>query len=526
MDKKKTPSPKATSGKKPSGKQEKAKANWLPDDFNWFDDSVAPPKTSRSAASKTASKKAQKPTKKQRNDWWAMPVSLVLLCLLAAMGYLATNSVGRYANFREMRMLVERQTFYPGITIDGEDVSDYTKNQALSKWAAKDAEQNNRYSATLSIDGQTWHLTAADMGYQNNYRQVIESAWAVGRYGTLEERYNAVRTAGDGKTRAYQVQVSADKMALKEKTDAIADELSVAPVNAKIKAFDPSTLSFVYTEAKPGLMVDKDKLLKSVTQAINQNTHDVAIVRETIYPARTPNELSEIYGEISTATTNASSSTNNRLTNIDLALKALDGHMIKPGETFSFNDVVGQRTKGKGYKAAGAIENGILTDQIGGGICQVSTTLFNAVAKADLEIVERSPHSRPSTYVDKGKDAAVDWPNQDFKFKNNSVNPIYISARLDNEKRVTVKMFGEKLKNGMTISIEAKTTSTVKPGADRYIKDSSLAPGEQVLVEKARNGYKAEAYRVYIDSSGNEIRRELLCKSTYAASGTVYKVGG
>ena len=126
------------------------------------------------------------------------------------------------------------------------------------------------------------------------------------------------------------------------------------------------------------------------------------------------------------AYTTKTTSDSNRNTNIRLACEAINGTALMPGETFSFNQTTGQRTTSKGYRSAGAIAAGQSIEEVGGGICQVSSTLFNAVARADLQIVERSPHAWPSTYVGKGEDATVNWPNLDFKFKNNTDAPIFV----------------------------------------------------------------------------------------------------
>lgn len=489
-------------------------------DFDFFDDEAFDGKPTR--------KKGRPQSRKLRrklNNWWVAPVTMVMLALLGVMGYLATNALNRQASFQMMRATVERDTFYPGVTINGTDVSSVTLNDAMAKFAENDQNQRNHYRVTLVSGDQKWELKAEDMGYQNNYREMLSSAWAVGRYGTIEERYRAVTALANEQGQSFEIQSGPSRDALKARVEAIAEELSVQPVNAKIESFNPSTLSFGFTESKDGIVVNKEALLEQVMAAIDSGTETVEIKREAVSASRTPESLSAIYGEVSTATTNASSSSSNRITNIRLACQAMDGHLIKPGETFSFNEVVGKRTREKGYKPAGAIENGIMTDQVGGGICQVSTTLFNAVAKADLTIVERSPHSRPSTYVDLGKDAAVDWPNQDFKFRNDGDTPVYIVARVTDNKRVVIKIFGQKLKDGMSIAIDSKRTATVEPGGDRYIKDKNLAKGEEVVVEGPRKGYRAETYKVYLDANGNEIRRELLCKSTYASSGRVIKVG-
>ncbi len=165
-----------------------------------------------------------------------------------------------------------------------------------------------------------------------------------------------------------------------------------------------------------------------------------------------------------------------------------------------------------------------MTEQGGGGICQVSTTLFNAVAKADLEIVERHNHSLTVGYVDKGKDATVNWDSQDLKFKNTTGGDVYICCLMTSDKRVRFAIFGKMLENGETITIEAVTTKTIKYDT-QYEVNPLLPPGQSRVVEPGKNGYKAEAYKVRWDAAGNQISKELLCKSFYKAKDQIIQMG-
>ena len=133
-----------------------------------------------------------------------------------------------------------------------------------------------------------------------------------------------------------------------------------------------------------------------------------------------------------------------------------------PGETFSFNDRVGERTAQKGYQMAPAIAGGTTFDEIGGGVCQVSSTLFNAAAMSDMTIVNRSPHAWPSSYIDKGLDATVNWPNLDFSFRNNRETPVFIIAGYA-KRKVTVEIYGMISGPGETVALDTTLISTTKP---------------------------------------------------------------
>ena len=154
--------------------------------------------------------------------------------------------------------------------------------------------------------------------------------------------------------------------------------------------------------------------------------------------------------------------------------------------------------------------------EIGGGVCQTSSTLFNAVARANLEIVSRSPHAWPSSYVEKGLDATVNWPGLDFQFRNNTEWPVYIVAWYDRNK-VTVELYGMSLGDGITIDLESKVVRTLEaPSGVKRVRNESLKPGTEKIVVKSRKGYEVETYQVWYQN-GEEIRRNLLCTSTYKA---------
>ena len=149
-------------------------------------------------------------------------------------------------------------------------------------------------------------------------------------------------------------------------------------------------------------------------------------------------------------------------------------------------------------------------------MCQTSSTLFNAVARANLEIVYRSPHAWPSSYVEKGMDATVNWPNLDFKFRNDTDWPIFIVAWYEN-REVTVEIYGMSLGEGITIDLESEVTKTIQaPEGIKYVQNTDLPAGTSQKTVSARKGYEVNTYKVWYQN-GKEISRELLCTSTYKA---------
>ena len=488
-----------------------------------------PAKKTGSRGSAGAGKKraSQKKRKKQKSSWWAWPVTLIMLVVLGGVGLTVSKEIRNYEEFKVMRETVSFEGFYPGIVIDGVDVSGRSLNEVLVSLREHEESLRQQVNVTLACGSQVWKVTPDDLDYHTNYESVVRDAFQLGRVGTVREKYEAIRKMDQTGT-VFTIDRGCDVSLLKIITDDIASGLSKEMQNARVADFDVDTLSFTFTDASEGYYVDADQLYQSALSAIQSGVggQTIVISQKTLTPTVTRGELEGTFGQITETRTSTSGSNDNRLNNIELALASLNGVCVSPGETFSFNATVGQRTKERGYRSAGAFVDGLLAEEVGGGICQVSTTLFNAVAKANLTITARQPHSRMVQYVDEGKDAAVSWPSQDFKFTNNTEYPVYIVAGLNETgNRCIISIYGQLLPNGMSIVIESEVTEKLEPGEDKYNYTTSLPTGVKKLVEAAREGCKAVAYKIYLDRNGNEIKREILCRSTYAASGAVYRVG-
>lgn len=455
--------------------------------------------------------------------WWSVPVMCVALCALAAVTVFGGGALSRWQDFQGARAQVETGTFYPGITVDGVDVSSMTLDQALAAWEEKAQQSYQDCQLELEIDGETWLLTPEEMGYRADYQQVLTSAYSQGRYGTFAQRQAQVEKLSGAWSRNYVTHTGYDEEALLERLSQIATQVSQPAVEATISGFSEEG-GFTFTQGEDGLVADPHDLLDAVEEAIAQGSDSVSVSRKTVSPGRDVEDLQSLFGQIAQAKTNARSSSQNRLTNLKLACQALNGLCIQPGETFSYNDTLGKRTTAKGYKSAPALSSGSHTMQVGGGICQVSTTLFNAVAKAGLEIVKRHPHSIPSSYVARGLDATVNWPNQDFKFKNTSDYPIYLSAKLNDQKQVVVAVYGRLLDDGVTIKLKGVTTNTYSPGEAEVVYTDKLPTGQKKWVSDRRTGYKVTTYRIYY-KDGKETDREVLFKSTYASSAGKVQIG-
>ena len=253
---------------------------------------------------------------------------------------------------------------------------------------------------------------------------------------------------------------------------------------------------------------------KNIVSA-NSESESYTIPLKTLYPNVTTDDIGmEAFPDLlSSYSTSYASSNSNRSTNIALAASKLNGKVLMPGEEFSFNDTVGQRTAAAGFKTATVYSNGQVTTDYGGGICQVSSTLYNAVLKANLDITYRTNHTFTVGYVPIGLDATVSWGSPDFKFKNSRSYPIKIVATTSN-KRLNIQVYGLKEDVEYEVELVSYKTGSV-PYSTVYTTDSSLAKGKTKVVQSGSNGSKSEAYKI-LKLNGKEVSRTLLSRDTYS----------
>ena len=256
----------------------------------------------------------------------------------------------------------------------------------------------------------------------------------------------------------------------------------------------------------------------------NKNSSDkYSVPAKITYPEITSAQLEAEYLDtiIGTYSTDYSTSSTNRKTNIHLASSKINGITLNPGEVFSFNNVVGPRTQSTGYKIAHVYSGGKVIDGIGGGICQVSSTLYNAAVLADMEIAYRTNHSMPVSYVPLGRDATVSYGSIDFKIKNNKESPVKFEI-ICSGSTLTINVYGRG-KYKKDISLESVITGYI-PFSTTEIKDDTMYEGETRVEEEGTNGTRVEAYKI-VKENGEVVSRTLLAKSSYTPTTKIVRVG-
>ena len=264
--------------------------------------------------------------------------------------------------------------------------------------------------------------------------------------------------------------------------------------------------------------------LEEAKNILEEQKEEYIIPLKITIPEITLNDLGkEAFPQIlGTFSTTYNTSNQNRITNLKLASEKIDGTIILPGETFSYNKVVGERTIAKGYKEAAVYAGGKVVDGIGGGICQLSSTLYNSVLYANLEITSRSNHRFLTSYVTAGRDATVSWGTIDFCFKNTRSYPIKITSEVKNGV-VTTSIYGIKEEKEYEVVIESKVTEVI-PYSTKYVKDSTLKEDEEEIVQYGANGAKSETYKI-VKYNGIVVSREQISSDIYSPLERIVKRG-
>ena len=277
--------------------------------------------------------------------------------------------------------------------------------------------------------------------------------------------------------------------------------IHVDPISSE---YDPETISA--TESSPGKTFDLEEAESMLNSADYGETIVIPIV--VLEPEMTQEMLeSMLFRDVLCERTTKIGGTSNRFNNIKLASSKIHETLLNPGELFSFNEIVGIRTTANGFLMAGAYVGGVLTDEVGGGICQVSSTLYASILLTHLEVVERRPHGMVVSYLPYGSDATVNWGSIDFKFRNNTDFPLRVESTIDN-RDITIKIIGTKL-DETYIEIETIIIST-NPFKIIEREDEEVPPGESRVFTPGMTGYVVETWQIHFSKDGKELSKTLV----------------
>lgn len=457
-------------------------------------------------------RKNNKKARQKKKRQFIMGLIGVLVIVCGCMAYLY-HYVNKY----------EKDKACDNIYIGTIDVSGKSESEIV-KLLEKQVEMAASSIVKMEVGEKKAEVTLKELGLSmSNAKAVAKEAVEYGKEGSLWSRYTQVRKL---KKEAY---VLKESFAIDTEIAASVMEKQTESLEngAKDATITRSGGSFVVTEGIPGNTVNVEKSLSALMEQLNKDWNykeiDLELVQEMSDPKVKKEDLESIQDLMGSFWTVAGGGS--RLKNLERAAELLDGKVVMPGEEVSVIAETRPYTLENGYVEGSAYANGKIVTNIGGGLCQVSTTLYNALLYAELEIVERSAHSMEVHYVDLSRDAAIAEGVKDLRFKNNYETPIYIEGYIDGNNRLTFNIYGKETRaSNREVEYESEVLETTKY-ATNYVADSGSAIG-YISDEDgtAMNGGRAKLWKIVYED-GKEVSREQVNSSSYRATTVTVKIG-
>ena len=413
----------------------------------------------------------------------------------------------------------DHQRILEGVTISGKNVGNLTQSEAKSVLDQEVTTLLNR-SVTFNMGQEAPEESLVDLGLNLNQDLALQEAYDIGRTGSLYDKVVAKMFAQNGVNLNFTQKWDDAKMG--QTLTGTLDKFSDRATDATFKVTADNTMTI--QKEHTGRIIDSEGLIIKIKEInIYKLVPELKVDFKEQLPVVTAVQLEsqKITGLLATYTTQFNPSDIARSENVRLSANSLDMAIIKPGEILSFNKIVGERTVKGGYKDAYIIVNGEFVPGLAGGICQVSSTLYNTGLLANLSVTQRSNHDLAITYVPLGQDATVAYPDLDLKFNNNTGG--YLLVRTKTTKNaLTIELYG-KVKPGQVVMI-GNTIESIIPSTEQRLVDETMAHGASVLKQKGQPGYVVTSVRT-VKVNGAIVNTEPLTKSKYLALPKVFAVG-
>ena len=472
-------------------------------------------------------------------NWWKLVLLGVLVVGLITGGVIgAVNLSQQNALYNEVVWYNDR--FCEGVYVDGIHLGGMTQQEAIAAVNAHAQERLASWNVNLTYGGRlVRQITATDLGMTVNVHDALSEAWQYGHdSNSVSERKAAMDALLVTPYYGYTAMPSGDTSAVDRILNMLAAPVYRMPQDATV-TFDPEAHSypFEYTPEVYGTFLDVEPIKKQIYGMVdNMESGSIELQPQSIAPRVTEADLRRMCTLRGTATTEISSgSTPERTANIQRAFQLIDGTVLKPGESFSFNGIVGARSEKNGFHKAIEYAYGNERMGYGGGVCQASTTVYLAAVRADVSITHREPHSDKVNYTEYGLDATVniDGKKIDLTFKNTTASNVYVMAYLERKNNhwiCRVDIYGEALPDGVTYDLIAETVEVLPAPVDpEYVEDEDgthvvYIDDAPVVKRKASDGYVVETFKVkYVN--GKEVERTYVARDTYKAKSQQLWVG-
>lgn len=479
--------------------------NYLNRDYNdnyndWLvmDDEVVDIAANNAPVSKPQkSERYDKPQKNKSKKKTAVIIACVAAVIIVAGGI---TGICLWNNDTIQEELLNKEfTFDDGVTVSGVSIAGKTMEEAKALLTSNESSFIKPVKITVNANGENYQLTEADFQYTYNIDEVLNQI----KSDLENDNRTAASDYSQGATQSlsYDVTATVVEDSIQENVKKIEEKTNKDPENATVTKFHPfAGERFEYKEASVGYKLDTDDLLSKINNTFAQNLSEDTITAD-VQEVKAEISVDDIKKNVVQLSRYETVSYNNAngTSNMKVSLEACNGSIINPGETWSFNKCTGDSNlESNGYKPAQVISEGALVDGVGGGICQSSSTIYNAAIRANMTVEERYNHKWASSYVPTGLDATIDYPRLDLKLSNPTDYQMFMECKLDG-KTLIVSIWGYK--------------------SDTY--DSITCENE--IVKKGDSSYTVKAWRVYI-KDGKEVKKESLGSSTYdSKNGYIFK---
>lgn len=415
----------------------------------------------------------------------------------------------------------------PGIFIENISLEGKTAEEARAEVESYVSESlGGRVISLIAIDGNKVDITPAEIGLRWSNPEIVEEAADIGQTGNVVARYKAAKDL-QYQNKVFHMEFDADREQIRQ---ILEQQCAVYNVEAKDATLSRVNGSFVINEGQTGKVIDVEASTQLICDYFNSDWNEeeggsIELVISVDEPQGTAEELGKVKDVLGTFTTSYRTSGSARSANVANGCALINGTTLYPGDEFSTCEAITPFTSENGYYMAASYLNGQVVDSLGGGICQVSTTLYNAVLLSELEVTERHNHSMIVTYVDPSADAAIaESSGKDFRFVNNTQAPLYIEGVTTDDKHITFTIYGvETRDSGHQVRYESEVVSTTYPDTEVIYVNESLPLGS-ISVQSAHIGYKANLWKI-VTENGREVSREQVNSSSYKVTPRTATVG-
>ena len=415
----------------------------------------------------------------------------------------------------------------PGIFIENISLEGKTAEEARAEVESYVSESlGGRVISLIAIDGNKVDITPAEIGLRWSNPEIVEEAADIGQTGNVVARYKAAKDL-QYQNKVFHMEFDADREQIRQ---ILEQQCAVYNVEAKDATLSRVNGSFVINEGQTGKVIDVEASTQLICDYFNSDWNEeeggsIELIISVDEPQGTAEELGKVKDILGTFTTSYRTSGSARSANVANGCALINGTTLYPGDEFSTCEAITPFTSENGYYMAASYLNGQVVDSLGGGICQVSTTLYNAVLLSELEVTERHNHSMIVTYVDPSADAAIaESSGKDFRFVNNTQAPLYIEGVTTDDKHITFTIYGvETRDSGHQVRYESEVVSTTYPDTEVIYVNESLPLGS-ISVQSAHIGYKANLWKI-VTENGREVSREQVNSSSYKVTPRTATVG-